>query len=65
VTKKPTAEEELMRSNWTAFLLVLSAVLILVVNRRLDLLALAAPLALVASWIGVYMSASRSGQRRI
>jgi len=49
-----------MKSNWTTSLLVLTAMLLLIMDRRLDLLAVVAPLSIVVSLI-----AAAQSQRRI
>lgn len=38
-----------MKSNWATFSLILAAVLLLIVDKRLDLLALIAPVSMVAA----------------
>ncbi|HEY4660827.1 MAG TPA: hypothetical protein VIG91_04945 [Terriglobales bacterium] len=38
-----------MKSNWTTFALILAAVLLLIVDKRLDLLAFIAPGSMVAA----------------
>jgi hypothetical protein len=43
------AEGETMKSNWATFSLILAAVLLLIVDNRLDLLALIAPGSMVAA----------------
>jgi hypothetical protein len=43
------AEGETMKSNLTTFALILAAVLLLIVDKRLDLLALIAPGSMVAA----------------
>jgi hypothetical protein len=42
-----------MKSNWTTYLLVLAAMLLLIKDRRLDLLTVVAPLSVVVSLIAV------------
>jgi len=49
-----------MKSNWTTSLLVLTAVLLLIMDKRLDLLEVVAPLSIVVSLI-----AAARRQRRI
>lgn len=45
-----------MKTNWLMPLLVLAAVLLLIVDRRLDLLAVVAPISIVVSLIAVTQS---------
>lgn len=40
-----------MKSSWTTFLLVLAAVLLLIADRRLDLLAIVAPASILVATI--------------
>jgi hypothetical protein len=47
------AEGEVMKSNWLTSLLVCAAVLLLIVDQRLELLALVAPLSIGVSLIAV------------
>jgi hypothetical protein len=49
-----------MKSSWTTSLLVLAAVLLLIMDKRLDLLEVVAPLSIVVSLI-----AAARWQRRI
>jgi len=52
-----------MKSHWTTFLLVLTAVLVLLVDRRLDLLAVVAPVSIVVAMVARHYAGTR--QRRI
>jgi hypothetical protein len=42
-----------MKSNWTTFLLVLAAVLLLIVDRRVDLLAVVAPASILVATLAL------------
>lgn len=42
-----------MRTNWITFLLIVAAVLVLVVDRRLDLLAIVAPVSILVAAISL------------
>jgi hypothetical protein len=53
-----------MRANWPTYLLVFAAVLLLIVDQRLDLLALVAPLSILVSLIA-RAAAGRTRQRRM
>jgi hypothetical protein len=54
-----------MKSTWTTLLLISAALLFLLVLRRLDLLAVVAPLSLMVSWAAARVMAKEKGQRRI
>ena len=43
-----------MKSNWTSSLLVLAAVLVLLLNNRLDLLVVVAPVSIVAAMAALH-----------
>jgi hypothetical protein len=62
-TKEPMAEGGIMKSAWITFLLVLAAVLMLIVDRRLDSLAVVAPISIVVALGGAALRWNR--QRRI
>lgn len=47
------AEREIMKSNWLTSLLVCAATFLLIVDQRLDLLAVVAPISIVVSLIAV------------
>jgi len=53
-----------MKSNWTTFALILAAVLLLIVDKRLDLLALIAPVSMVAAIALRYGTASVEYRRK-
>ena len=53
-----------MKSNWITFLLVLGAVLLLIVDRRLDLLAVVAPVSIVVAMVALHYAGTASVEYR-
>ena len=53
-----------MKSNSITFLLVLGAVLLLIVDRRLDLLAVVAPVSIVVAMVALHYAGTASVEYR-
>ena len=53
-----------MKSNWTTFLLILAAVLLLIADKRLDLLAIVAPVSILVATIALRNAGSASVEYR-
>jgi hypothetical protein len=58
------AEGRIMKSNWITFLLVLGAVLLLIVDRRLDLVAVVAPVSIVVAMVALRYAGTGSVEYR-
>ncbi len=56
--------EVIMKSNWTTFLLVLAAVLLLIVDKRLDLLAIVAPVSILVASVALRHAGTASVEYR-
>ena len=53
-----------MKRNWTTFLLIAAAVLLLIVNGRLDLLAIVAPASILLATLALRPSGNASVEYR-
>lgn len=53
-----------MKSNWTTFLLVFAAVLVLIVDKRLDLLTVVAPASILVAAIALRPAGNTSVEYR-
>jgi hypothetical protein len=53
-----------MKSNWTTFSLILSAVLLLIADKRLDLLAVVAPVSILVATLGLRHTGNASVEYR-
>ena len=53
-----------MKSNWLTSLLVCAAVLLLIVDQRLDLLAVVAPISIVVAMIALHYAGTASVEYR-
>jgi hypothetical protein len=53
-----------MKSNWTTFLLLAAALLLLILDKRLDLLAVVAPISALAATLALRHSRSASVEYR-
>jgi hypothetical protein len=58
------AEGEIMKANWLTSLLLLAAVLLLIVDRRLDLLAVVAPVSIVVAMLALHCAGTGSVEYR-
>ena len=53
-----------MKSNWTTLLLILAALVLLIVDKRLDLLAVVAPLSIAAAIVALRYAETASVEYR-
>jgi hypothetical protein len=53
-----------MTSNWTTFLLIVTSVLLLIADRRLDLLAIVAPVSIIVATLAFRHAGSSSVEYR-
>jgi hypothetical protein len=53
-----------MKSNWPTYLLVFAALLLLIVDRRLELLALVAPISIVVAMVALHSAGTASVEYR-
>jgi hypothetical protein len=53
-----------MKANWTTFFLVLAAVLVLIADKRLDLLAIVAPVSILVAAVALFHAGNASVEYR-
>jgi len=58
------AKEVFMKSNWMTFFLILAAVLLLIVDKRLDLLAVVAPASILVATLALRHAGNASVEYR-